>query len=300
MANDRRTERSTIDETTSIGNAQDRSGPPTLEDELRDRGWTDEELAYAPSSWAVVGGVILVRLDEDAPRPEEIGEALLKYQGGTHTVLERGDIGGDYRSPDVSVLAGEGTTRTVHTEAGTEYAIDLAELMFSPGNQAERIRMGAQTATGESVLDMFAGIGYFTLPMARAGATVVAVEWNPTAIEFLLENVERNGVSDRVRIYRGDCSEIVPALAEGERFDRIVMGHYDAWEHLDPAIGALAPGGTVHLHEATPEPLVPDRPIGRLEAAVAAAGRSIDRLDHHTVKSHSEGVSHVVVTATVR
>jgi tRNA wybutosine-synthesizing protein 2 len=28
---------------------------------------------------------------------------------------------------------------------------------------------------------MFAGIGYFTLPMARAGATVTAVEHNPTS-----------------------------------------------------------------------------------------------------------------------
>jgi tRNA wybutosine-synthesizing protein 2 len=285
--------------------------PQTLGDCLDERGWTEAERDRAPGSWAVVGHVVLVDVS-DAPRPTEVGEALLSIQGGVDTVLARGGISGESREPDVEVIAGEGDTETVHREHGTEYALDLAEVMFSPGNKAERVRMGEVVCdgsgdpsdrdgdggrAGERVLDAFAGIGYFTLPMARAGARVTAVERNPTAFEYLLENAVRNGVTDRVAAYRGDCREVVPSL-RGD-FDRVVMGYYDAHEYLDVALGALESGGVVHVHEATPEPLVPDRPVGRVREAVAAADRTVDVLETRRVKGYSEGVDHVVVDARI-
>ncbi|MFB6074116.1 MAG: class I SAM-dependent methyltransferase family protein [Haloarculaceae archaeon] len=278
----------------------------TLADHLRERGWTDDEIERAPSSWAVVGSVVLVAVG-DAPRPEELGAALLALHGEADTVLARGGIEGPHREPDVTVLAGEGDTETVHHEHGTAYGLDLAEVMFSPGNKAERARMGQVIEAGERVLDMFAGIGYFTLPMARAGATVTAVERNPTAFRYLVENARRNGVTDRVRPYRADCREVAPLVAEDGRFDRAVLGYYDATEpdddggfaYLDPALAALAPGGVLHVHEATPGPLAPERPIDRLRAAADAAGRSVEVLDTREVKGYSEGVVHVVVDARV-
>jgi len=284
--------------------------PQTLDDYLAERGWTEAELDCTPGSWAVVGHVVLVDVG-DAPRPAEVGEALLSIQGGTDTVLARGGISGESREPDVRVIAGEGDTETVHREHGTEYALDLADVMFSPGNKAERVRMGEVVCddgggdppdeggdrAGEHVLDTFAGIGYFTLPMARAGARVTAVERNPAAFEYLLENAVRNGVTDRVVAYRGDCREVVPSL-RGD-FDRIVMGYYDAHEYLDVALGALESGGVVHVHEATPEPLIPDRPVERVHEAVAAADRTVDTLETRRVKGYSEGVDHVVVDARI-
>ncbi|PSP85999.1 class I SAM-dependent methyltransferase family protein [Halobacteriales archaeon QS_6_64_34] len=278
----------------------------SLEDHLRQRGWTDAELDVAPSSWAVVGSVVLVAMGE-APRPGEVGEALLALHGEADTVLARNGISGTHREPDVTVVAGEGDTETVHTEHGTEYALDLAEVMFSPGNKAERVRMGELVEPGERVLDMFAGIGYFTLPMARAGAEVIAVEHNPTAFRYLVENTVRNGVDGLVHPYRADCREVIEAGLDGGPVDRVVMGYYEASEpaddggfvYLDHALDALAPGGILHMHEATPEQLVFDRPIERLEAAAANAGRSVEIRDTRRVKSHSEGVVHVVVDARV-
>ncbi|MFC7248815.1 class I SAM-dependent methyltransferase [Halomicroarcula sp. GCM10025324] len=270
----------------------------TLEDHLRERGWSDDELDAAPSSWAVVGSVVLVDVG-DSPRPEEVGQALLALHGEADTVLARGGISGAHREPDGEVVAGEGDTETVHTEHGTQYALDLAEVMFSPGNKAERVRMGEIVSDGESVLDMFAGIGYFTLPMARAGAQVTAVERNPTAFRYLVENAMRNGVDDRVQPYRADCRDVIAGLDETETVDRVVMGYYEAHEYLESGLAALKPGGVLHLHEATPEALVFERPIERLEAAAAEAGRSVDVLDTRRVKSYSEGVAHVVVDARI-
>jgi tRNA wybutosine-synthesizing protein 2 len=280
----------------------------TLEDHLREKGWTDEELDDAPGSWAVIGSVVLVEIG-DTPRPEEVGEALLTMHGEADTVLARGPISGTHREPEVEVLAGEGDTETVHREHGVEYGLDLAQVMFSPGNKAERARMGEAVEDGERVLDMFAGIGYFTLPMAVAGADVIAIERNPAAFQFLLENAMRNGVQDRVQAYRADNRDVLDegldSFGESSTVDRIVMGYYDATEpddeggytFLDPAIQALEPGGTIHVHEATPEQLVFERPIERLEAAAGAADRSVEILDTRRVKGYSEGVAHVVVDA---
>jgi len=270
----------------------------TLADHLRERGWTDAELDAAPGSWAVLGSVILVEAG-DAPRPTELGEALLALHGEADTVLDRRGVAGDHREPDVAVLAGEGETETVHVEHGTTYAMDLSRVMFAPGNKAERARMGEVVDPGESVLDPFAGIGYFALPMARAGATVTAIERNPDAFEFLLENAVHNDVTDHLRAYRGDNREVVPELAHETEYDRLVLGYYDAWESLDVALPALAAGGRLHLHEATPEALVPDRPVARLESAADAAGRGVTVDAVRTVKGYSEGVDHVVVDATL-
>ena len=284
--------------------AQDDPDPraPDLGDLLRERGWTDAERSQAPSSWAVLGSVVLADF-EDCPRPGEVGEALLELHREADTVLDRGSgIDGEHREPSVSVVAGAGDTETVHVEHGTRYAIDLAEVMFSPGNKAERARMGDEVEVGERVLDMFAGIGYFALPMARAGADVTAVEKNPTAFRFLVENAQLNDVAGNLDTILGDCREVEASA------DRVVMGYYDALGgpvagedpgYLAAALAALEPGGTLHVHAAVPEAELWGRPVGRLREGCERAGRSVEILDRRRVKSHSEGVFHVVMDARV-
>ncbi|MFT4889863.1 MAG: tRNA wybutosine-synthesizing protein 2 [Halobacteriales archaeon] len=274
-----------------------------LEDLLRERGWVDEAIAQVPNSWAVLGTVILISLesaggaDDEGPftadQEREVGEALLNLHGGADTVLAREGISGETREPSVRVIAGEGDTETVHTEHGIDYGMDLARVMFSPGNKAERKRMGEVVDADERVFDMFAGIGYFTLPMAAAGARVTATEINPEAFRYLLKNAVNNGVQDRIQAYRTDCRDVETTA------DRVVMGYYDAHEYLDAALDALEPGGVVHLHEAVPDDLLWGRPVGHLEAAASDAVREVEILDRRRIKTHSEGVYHVVLDARV-
>jgi tRNA wybutosine-synthesizing protein 2 len=303
-----------------------------LEDLLADRGWDETDLETAPGSWAVIGSVILVTVPENCVDEADVAGALLELHGEADSVLADEGIANDgaagtHREPRTRLLAGGPSTETIHTEHGTRYGLDPATVMFSPGNQAERTRMGevvsaGQSATDESsgsprdadehVFDMFAGIGYFTLPMARAGARVTATELNPTAFRYLLENAVLNDVADRVDAYMTDCR----TLADEIDADRVVMGYYgqadgaavaegeshgtrtdEAHEFLDDALEALVPGGVVHYHEATPESLLWERPLGRLGRAAERAGRDLDVLEKRRVKSHSAGVAHIVVDA---
>lgn len=271
-----------------------------LEDVLRSQGVSEATIEAAPASWAVIGSVVVVDFGDvsaarrlDSAEQTAIGEALLELHGEADTVLARGGIDGTRRDPSGSVVAGSGDTETVHTEHGTTYALDLSETMFSPGNKAERARMGEVVAPDERVFDMFAGIGYFALPMARAGASVTAAEIDAESHRRLVENARRNGVSNDISTIHGDCGAVETTA------DRVVMGYYDAYEYLDSALDALRPNGVVHLHEATPEAVFPDRPIDRLRDAAGAADRTVDILDTRRVKSHSAGIVHGVVDARV-
>jgi tRNA wybutosine-synthesizing protein 2 len=271
-----------------------------LGDLLKARGTADDVVDAAPSSWAVIGSVVLVDFGDvsndetiDRPAREAIGDALLELHGEADTVVSRGGIAGTRRNPSGEVVAGVGETETIHTEHGTRYALDLAEVMFSPGNKVERARMGEVVESGERVFDMFAGIGYFALPMARAGASVTAAEIDPVSYRWLVENAQLNGVTENVRAVLGDCRTVETTA------DRIVMGYYEAHAYLESALDALVPDGIVHLHEATPEPRFPERPVERLRTAAAAAGRTVDVLDTRQVKTHSAGVLHGVVDARV-
>ncbi|WP_408959920.1 class I SAM-dependent methyltransferase [Natrinema sp. 74] len=293
---------------------------PDLEDLLAERGWSEAARESAPGSWAVIGSVILVTVPEGCPDETELGEALLELHGEADSVLADEGIkndgdAGTYREPRTRLIAGQRETETIHTEHGTKYGLDPAKVMFSPGNQAERARMGELAGDDEHVFDMFAGIGYFTLPMARAGARVTATELNPTAFRYLLENAVLNDVGDRVDAYLTDCRD----LASDLEADRVVMGYYgssdadataaedeetdhgvrtdEAHEFLPDALEALSPGGVVHYHEATPESLLWDCPLERLESAADEAGREFEVLEKRRVKSHSAGVTHVVVDA---
>ncbi|MCU4925851.1 class I SAM-dependent methyltransferase family protein [Halobacteria archaeon AArc-dxtr1] len=305
----------------------------SLEALLTERGWSEAELASAPGSWAVIGSNVLVTLPADCPDESAVGEALLTLHGEAETVLadegiENDGVEGTHREPKTRLLAGDPETETIHVEHGTKYALDPTRVMFSPGNQAERVRMGEvvvgrdESISGrdesnrERVFDMFAGIGYFTLPMARAGAQVTAAEINPTAFRYLLENAVLNDVTERVDAYRADCQEVAADVTA----DRVVMGYYgaggearesggeqretaprsrEAHEYLPAALEALVPGGVVHYHEATPESQLWERPIERLEAAVEATDRTVGQLETRRVKSHSAGVAHVVVDAVI-
>jgi len=276
---------------------------PDLDARLRAHGWTDDDIEDAPSSWAVLGTVVLASFD-DCPRKREVGEALLELHREADTVLDRGGVEGEHRHPDVSVVAGAGDTETIHTEHGTRYAMDLDRVMFAPGNKAERARMGDVAGEGERVLDMFAGIGYFAVPMARAGASVTAVEKNPDSFRYLAQNAQLNGVAADLDCVLGDCRE-VEADAE-----RVVMGYYDALGggpvhdgddpgYLDAALDAVVPGGTLHVHAAVPESELWERPVSRLREGCERAGRSVEIDAKRRVKSHSEGVAHVVLDARV-
>ncbi len=256
-----------------------------------------EEEAALPRGWQTVGEVLLVHVPEPLrPRRRELGEALLGLYPRCKTVVETKRIAGEYREPIVEAIAGDGT-ETVHKENYILFKLDVARVMFSQGNFYERRRMST-VGTDEHVVDMFAGIGYFTLPMAvhAKPARIDAIEINPVSFAYLQENIKLNHVEDIVSPVLDDCRKIAPV---GEA-DRVIMGYVGTTqEYLPWGVKAVRPGGILHYHETTPEKLVFDRPIRYVKEAAEAQGRRAEIVNMVKVKKYSPGVWHVVVDAKI-
>jgi len=256
---------------------------------------TEQEKKFLPSGWQILGDVIIVSLKEELEsRKAEIGRALLSLYPRCKTVLLDRGITGKMRQPEREIIAGEGTeTETVHKENGCLFKLDAMRIMYSQGNLAERKRM-SKIGRGETVVDMFAGIGYFSIPMAVASKPekIFAVEINPVAFRYLKENIRLNEVGDIIEPVAGDCAVVTPSGIA----DRVIMGYLDAYLYLEQGIRALLPGGILHYHEAVPE-AIERRPVDRIFGAAEKQGRKAKIIEMRRIKKYSPGVWHVVVDA---
>ena len=259
---------------------------------------TEEELKLLPSGYERLGHVLVVNLPPALkPKFSRIGERLLELKG-VRTVVARKGIVGRYRRPVVELVAGERVTETLHREHGCKFKLDVSKVMFSAGNLYERRRVAELVKPGEVVVDLFAGVGQFTIPIAKLAQPklVYAVELNPVAYEYLLENVRLNGVGDRVRPLLGDCAKVAPRGVA----DRVVMGIlHVGHRYLPLALEVLRPeGGVIHYHESVPSKLRWERPLRRIRAA--AGEREVKILNRRVVKRYAPGVDHVVVDVEIR
>jgi tRNA wybutosine-synthesizing protein 2 len=253
----------------------------------------DDLKGLLPNKWEMLGDVLILKLNENLKKFEkEVAEVYADVLGAV-TVLE--DVGGvseDIRRPEVRLLLGERTVAT-HRENGVLYKLDAKEIMFSSGNIDERIRMANVCDDGDVVVDMFAGIGYFSLPMAVHSnpEKIISVEINPIAFGYLEENVKLNKVENIVEPVLGDCNEVSP---EGEA-TRVVMGYLSGQDYLLKAMRVIGKRGTIHYHENCPNELLPDRPAETVQRIAEQEGREVEILDLRTIKSYAPGVSHVVL-----
>ena len=245
-----------------------------------------------PRRWEKLGDVLLMKIDDIIiPHAEEVLPVYARVLRAKAVLRDLG-IQGRLREPMVELLHGE-RTETVHRENGVLFHMDPAVVMFSSGNIDERKRMATVGTPGETVVDMFAGIGYFILPMAvHTQVRGMAFELNPASHAFLERNIEANGVSDSIEPVLGDCMDSPEGTA-----DRVVMGYFDDTEmYLEKAMRMISPsGGVVHAHSVCPEELLSTRPDAEAANAAVAADRTIVSSDLRRVKSYAPGVDHIVL-----
>lgn len=77
------------------------------------------------------------------------------------------------------------------------------------------------TPPGGPVIDLYAGVGLFALPLARQAVKVRAAEVNPMAVEDARWNAEQAGLTN-VELHRGDVQEALAAWP-AEQSERVVL-----------------------------------------------------------------------------
>jgi len=152
---------------------------------------------------------------------------------------QEGGIEGEFRLRSLKHLAGEKRTLTLHKENGCVFKVDVARCYFSPRLSTERLRLAGLVAPKERVLNMFAGVGPFSIPIAKiSGAKVTSCEINEYACDLHDENDRLNKVQDRVKVIRGDVAKM-PRNGRA-KFDRVLMPHPSQADRFLPAALAMA------------------------------------------------------------
>ena len=252
-----------------------------------------------PAGFHVVGHVALVHLDFSLEEYASIiGEVTLSFDDRIKTVaIRKGPTLGRIRSPHYEVVAGDCNTVTTHIENGVVFKLDPVRITFSGGNKRERIDISKQIRKDETVVDMFSCVGQFALQIAKSvDAKVIAIEINPEAYEFLLENIRINALSSKVTAVLGDCREVHPI----NYANRIIMGYLHNTDlYLPYAVDSLVQeGGVIHMHMSIQRDIVKEK-VSRIKEICNDKGFK-SQIQVRKIKNYSPGVNHVVFDIEVK
>lgn len=254
----------------------------TLIEHLEDR-LPPHLLASLPKAMDIVGDIAIIEVPPELEKHKGlIGEAIIETHKNVKTVLAKaGAVRGTYRLREFTMVAGEPKTATVHKEYGCQYYVDLAKAYFSPRLSYEHYRVASQVKKGETVIDMFAGVGPFSILIAKMheSVKVYAIDINPEAVELLKRNIRLNRVDDKVYPALGDARDVIEKMLVGVA-DRVIMNLPEkAIEFVGSACKALkAKGGIIHFYSfVKPSESLEDVKI-RFAQAAEKSGRKVEKI----------------------
>ncbi|MEM0133737.1 MAG: hypothetical protein QXU18_00700 [Thermoplasmatales archaeon] len=189
-----------------------------------------------------IGRAMIIR-DEDMFSREDVnfGRYMLS-SFKLWSVYRYTGISDSKRVPNIKLVSGI-HTEVVQREDGILYKMDPEKIMFSKGNKKERHILTEMVHNDETVLDMFSGIGYFSIPISFKVKRVYSCDINPDSFHYLLMNMRLNKVKNLVPML-GDSS-LIPMRGFS---DRIIMGHFESFRYLEKALDYLKREGKIHLH----------------------------------------------------
>jgi tRNA (guanine37-N1)-methyltransferase len=263
-------------------------------------------LASVPRAIDFIGDIAVVEVPPElAEHKNSVGEAILMVHKQTRTVLAKsGAVEGVYRTREFEVIAGVEKTATVHREYGCAYHVDVAKAYFSPRLSSEHNRVASQVKEGEKVVDLFAGVGPFSIQIAKKhrDVKIYAVDVNPDAVALLKKNVALNRVAEQVVPVLGDARQLVRNELVGVA-DRVIMNLPEtAIQYVDVACDAVgAEGGIMHYYEFTKDSEPLDATRVRLTEAVNRSNRQVKKiLLAKTVREVAPYTWQVVVDAEIQ
>ena len=264
------------------------------------------KLKLVPRSFDIVGSkqkaVAIIELpDELTDSEQQIATAIMNVHNNVSSVLAKeSGRGGALRIRELRLVAGHPDTEVVHKESGCFFKLDPRKVYFSPRESVERERIAAKVGYSESVLVMFSGVGPFPICMAKRhrSVKVTAVELNPHAHNYCVENIHLNKVGDQVRALLGDVREVCPKL--GKVFDRVLMPlPKGAQMFLDVAIPLLRDGGVLHFYHWAPEPDLFSNAEELIAEVAENSGRMSEILEKVKVSQYSPRVWKIRIDARV-
>lgn len=212
---------------------------------------TETESEELISAFDQIGDIIIVRIpDSLLSKKKVIGETLFnKVKIAKSVFYQASDVAGDFRTRKLELLAGEASTQTEYKEHGCRFLVDVEKAFFSPRLSTERERIADHTQDGEVVVNMFAGVGMFSIMAARSKkCTVYSIDINPTASDLCEKNIKLNKMRGEVISMNGDAKKIISEQLQGKADRTLMLLPERSDEFLNAAISATKSNGIIHYY----------------------------------------------------
>lgn len=214
---------------------------------------TPDVLSRVYSSFDIVGDIAIIKAPDNPDSATAIAKQIMETHKKIRTVFSQtSPVEGNHRTRKLTLLAGQNTTLTKHKEAGCIFIVDVAKCYFSPRLSHEHLRVAQQISTKETVVNMFAGVGGFSVIIAKTSpqTRIYSIDINPIAHQFMTQNTQINGVENRVYPLLGDAKELVETQLQNTA-NRVLMPLPEkALQYLPTAVLALKKtGGWIHYYD---------------------------------------------------
>ncbi|MFX1238772.1 MAG: class I SAM-dependent methyltransferase family protein, partial [Promethearchaeota archaeon] len=235
-----------------------------------------------------------------------IGNACLRLYPYIKSIyLNLGRITGKLRQPEkIEFLVGIDDPIVIHKEHDVMYKFDITKIMFSKGNLRERRFLSSLVKPGEVVVDMFAGIGYFSLPIGKHSDVrkIYSIELNPLSYRFLEENVRLNHLEPLIEPIQGNCKEEVEKLSvSGVKADRVIMGIFPApVDYVKSALTLVKEKGTIFHYEGVTDKEKYIDLYKLFDETAIKYNYSASLISKRFVKSYGPNLYHVVLDILVK
>ncbi|UCE96885.1 MAG: class I SAM-dependent methyltransferase family protein [Candidatus Bathyarchaeota archaeon] len=215
---------------------------------------SSKEIALVCKSFDIIGDIVVIRVPEQLlPHSKKIAEVLMTQHKHVKAVWRQsGPVHGEFRLRKLEWVAGERKTKTIYKEYGCVFKVDIKDCYFSPRLGFERMRIAKQVKEDEVVVNMFAGVGSYSITIAKhsRASKIYSIDINPIAVRYLRENILLNKAVNRVFPIEGEAKAIVEGMLS-ETADRVIMPLPEkAHSFLNSAILTAKPQGSwIHYYD---------------------------------------------------
>jgi len=212
---------------------------------------TNDESEELFSAFDQIGDIIVIRIPEPLlSKKKIIGEILLEKVSTAKSVFyQSSDVEGDFRTRTLELVAGDNRTETEYKEYGCRFVVDVEKAFFSPRLSTERERIASLVQDGESVINMFGGIGMFSILIAKnKKCTVYNIDINPIASKLCEKNITLNKLGGEVISINGNATQIITKRLENKGDRTLMLLPERSDEFLESAIQATKNNGVIHYY----------------------------------------------------
>jgi len=290
----------------------------TLQEALKGK-IPDKYLELIPKSYDIVGNIAIIEFDkliniddmEFTDYKQKVAKGIPSVNKNVKTVYEKkSQIKGKYRLRELEILYGDDKSETTHKENDCIFKLDVKNTYFSPRLVFERRRIAsARIQDDEIIVDMFAGVGTFSIQIAKEkNVKIYAFDVNPIAYQYLKENVELNNLKGEIIPNSIDVKDlIVPKNQLGQflcnKASRIIMNlPEDSIKFIDVACFLMKKsGGIIHFYQFSEKPDPIEKTRENLEVELTRFNWEIESvIDSKIVKHYSPKSELVVVDLKIK